>query len=39
MPNKKLTTKDELTEFLLYTNQNGGVKVEAFLRDESKISM
>ncbi len=32
---KKLTTKGELTEFLLYTAPNGGVKVEAFLHDEN----
>ena len=32
---KKLTIKDELTEFLLYTSLNGDVKVEAFLHDEN----
>jgi hypothetical protein len=32
---KKITIKDELTEFLLYTAPNGGVKVEAFLHDEN----
>ncbi len=33
--NKKITTKDELTEFLLYTSPNGDVKVEAFLHNEN----
>ena len=32
---KKLTTKDELTEFALYTAPNGDIKVEAFLHDEN----
>lgn len=32
---KKITIKDELTEFLLYTDSNGDVRVEAFLRDEN----
>ncbi|MDH3324943.1 MAG: virulence RhuM family protein, partial [Candidatus Peregrinibacteria bacterium] len=32
---KKLTTTDELTEFLLYTTPNGDVKVEIFFRDEN----
>ena len=32
---KKLTTKEQLTEFLLYTDPNGDVKVEAFLHDEN----
>ena len=32
---KKITIKDELTEFLLYTAPNGDVKVEAFLHDEN----
>ena len=32
---KKITTKDELTEFLLYTSPNGDVKVEAFLHNEN----
>jgi len=26
---KEITTKDELTEFLLYTSPNGDVRVEA----------
>lgn len=33
--NQLITTKDELTEFLLYTDPNGDVKVEAFLHDEN----
>jgi hypothetical protein len=32
---KELLTKDQLTEFLLYTDPNGDVKVEAFLQDEN----
>lgn len=32
---KKITIKDELTEFLLYVSPNGDVKVEAFLHDEN----
>jgi hypothetical protein len=32
---KKLTTKDQLTEFLLYTTLNNNVKVETYLHDES----
>jgi len=32
---KKITTKEQLTEFLLYTDPNGEVKVEAFLQDEN----
>ncbi len=32
---KKITTKDELTEFLLYVSPNGDIKVEAFLHDEN----
>ena len=32
---KKITIKDELTEFLLYTAPNGDIKVEAFLHDEN----
>jgi len=32
---KELTTKDELTEFLLYTSPNGDIKVEAFLHEEN----
>lgn len=31
----KLTTKDQLTEFLLYTTPDGEVKVETILHDES----
>ena len=33
--NKRLSTKDELTEFLLYTSPNGKTKVEVFLHDET----
>jgi hypothetical protein len=33
--NKHLTTKDELTEFLLYTTPNGKIKVEIFFHDEN----
>jgi len=32
---KKITLKDELTEFLLYTSPNGEIRVEAFLHDEN----
>ncbi len=32
---KQLTTKDKLTEFLLYTSPNGEMKVEAFLQNET----
>ena len=32
---KKITTKDELTEFLLYVSPNGEIKVEAFLYNEN----
>ena len=32
---KKITIKDELTEFLLYTAPNGDIKVETFLHDEN----
>lgn len=32
---KELTTKDETTEFLLYTTPNGKVKVEIFLHNEN----
>jgi len=32
---KKITTKDELTEFLLYTSPIGDIKVGAFLCDEN----
>ncbi|MCK5510387.1 virulence RhuM family protein [Candidatus Parcubacteria bacterium] len=35
MKNNKITTKDELTEFLLYTSPNGDIKVEAFLYNEN----
>ncbi len=31
----KLTTKDQLTEFLLYTAPSGEIKVEVFLQDET----
>lgn len=33
--NQLITTKDELTEFLLYTAPDGEIKVEAFLYDEN----
>ncbi len=33
--NKKITIKDELTEFLLYTLPSGDIKVEAFLHNEN----
>ena len=33
--NNQLTIKDELTEFLLYTDPNGKVKVEVILHNES----
>ena len=32
---KKLTIKDELTEFLLYTTPNAEIKIETYLHDES----
>jgi len=32
---KKLTLKDELTEFLLYTTPNAEIKVETYLHEES----
>ena len=32
---RRLTTKDELTEFLLYTAPDGAVKVECILHDET----
>ena len=35
MSENKLTIKDELTEFLLYTTPAGEVKVEIFLHDET----
>ncbi|RLA07503.1 MAG: cell filamentation protein Fic [Gammaproteobacteria bacterium] len=33
--NKKITLKDELTEFLLYTSPSGEIKVEVFFHNES----
>ena len=33
--NRKLTAKDQLTEFLLYTSPDGDIKVEVFLADET----
>lgn len=35
---KKLTQKDELTEFLLYTTPNAKVKVETIMHDEKIYS-
>jgi len=32
---KKLLSKDQLTDFLLYTTPNGNIKVEVFLHDEN----
>jgi len=32
---KEITTKDELTEFILYTSPNGDIKVDVFLYDEN----
>ena len=32
---RKLTTRDEVTEFLLYTAPDGQVKVECILHDET----
>ncbi|PUE06918.1 cell filamentation protein Fic [Limnohabitans sp. T6-5] len=32
---KKLTTRDQTTEFLLYTAPNGGIKVEVLLNNET----
>jgi hypothetical protein len=32
---KKLTTRDQTTEFLLYTAPNGGIKVEVLLSHET----
>ncbi len=32
---RQLTTKELLTEFLLYTTPNGNVKVEIFFHDEN----
>ena len=31
----KITTQDELTEFLLYTTPNSNIKVETYLHDET----
>jgi len=28
---KQITLKDELTEFLLYTTSNGGIKIDTYL--------
>ncbi|MEI8343650.1 MAG: hypothetical protein WCF93_01715 [Candidatus Moraniibacteriota bacterium] len=33
--NKQLSTKDQATEFLLYTAPDGGVRVEVFLHNEN----
>jgi hypothetical protein len=33
--NKQLSTKDQATEFLLYTSPDGGVRVEVFLHNEN----
>jgi len=35
MTEDKLSIKDEMTEFLLYTTPEGEVKVEIFLHDET----
>ena len=35
MPNEKLSIKDELTEFLLYTTKDSDVKVEIFMHNET----
>ncbi len=32
---KELSTRDELTEFLLYTSPDGKVRVDVFLHDET----
>jgi len=32
---RNITVRDELTDFLLYTDPNGDVKVEAFLHNET----
>jgi hypothetical protein len=32
---RQITTRDELTKFLLYTSPSGDIKVEAFLHDEN----
>ncbi len=34
-PNNELSIRDELTDFLLYTSQDGDVKVEVFLHKET----
>lgn len=33
--NNQLSTKDQATEFLLYTSPDGGVRVEVFLHNEN----
>lgn len=33
--NKSITTKDQMTEFLLYTTPSGDIKVEVFLHNEN----
>lgn len=33
--NNKISTKDEMTEFLLYTSPSGDIKVEVFLHNEN----
>ena len=33
--NKKLSSKDELTEFLLYTTPNADIKIEVFFHNEN----
>ena len=35
MDNKKLTVKDEVTEFLLYSTPNSEIKVEVLLNNET----
>jgi len=35
MKKNKLTVKDELTEFLLYTTPSSDVKIEIFMHDET----
>lgn len=32
---KKITIKDELTKFLLYTTGNGDIKMETYLHNET----
>jgi hypothetical protein len=34
-PEKRLSTREELTDFLLYTTPNGKVKVEIFVANET----